>query len=99
MRADIALGRIGLRAEEVAETLGINRRTWDDMWKREQAPQPIRLSSRLLLWSRDEIRAWAAHGFSPYEDWRRIWNRMLEKGTWGMADVEYSRRAETGDAA
>lgn len=93
MRPEESIGRIALRSEEAAEVLGVSRETWDKLWKTEQAPQPVRFTQRLCVWSRDELRAWVANGCPPAEDWRRLWNRMLEKGSWATPDIYVSAPA------
>lgn len=84
---------IGLRGPQVAELLNMSTPTWDRLWRSEQAPQPTRFTSRLVVWSADEIRAWMANGAPPLEDWRRIWNRMLDRGTWSGGNPELKRGA------
>lgn len=77
----------GLRKEQAAAFVGVSAAAWDKLWRSEQAPQPAAFSQRLLVWSRDELRAWLAQGCLPLDDWRRIWTRMLERGSWAAPDV------------
>ncbi len=75
-------GSGGLCPEAAAQFVGVGRDSWDQMWKGHLAPAPSRPKGRTLIWSIHELSAWLAHGMPGQEQWRAIWTKMLEKGTW-----------------
>ena len=79
----------GLNAADSARAAGMSRRSFDEAWKGERAPQPSRPfeGTRNPRWSRDEIRCWVAFGYPPLERWRPIWRSLLESGAWAPKEV------------
>lgn len=69
---------------EAAKFLSMSERDFDRRWQDEEAPQPMKGPEKKSRprWSRDELRAWIAHGGPPLERWRPIWREMLKGGTW-----------------
>jgi len=51
-----------IRAARCAELTGVCLRTWWRLVRRGKAPEPLRLSARMVRWRADEIAAWIAQG-------------------------------------
>lgn len=53
-----------------AALVGISRTTFWKLYSEGRAPEPLRMSGRVVRWRRDEIAAWVAAGCPPREKWR-----------------------------
>lgn len=92
--------QFGLTAIQAADAANMSRRSFDDAWKSDRAPQPSRPfgSERNPRWSIDEIRGWVAWGYPALERWQPIWRTMLESGAWAPKEIVV-RVIGAGDAA
>lgn len=96
MQAD-TIEPVGLTADQACLFVGMSRRAFDELWKNEQAPpayHPFR-GVRNVRFSKDELRAWVAHGYPPLERWRQIWAKLLEAGAWAPTEVVIRERGHS----
>lgn len=80
---------IALTRQQAAVYLGMSPSLFSDHLAAGVIPAPARLSGPRSTprWSRDELRAWQAHGCPPRAQWERIWPAMLQSGTWAAPQV------------
>ena len=69
--AVLAIEPILLRPAAAAVALGISARTLRRLSAAGAVPMPVRLGAR-LLWSADELRAWAAAGCPARDRWAAL---------------------------
>jgi predicted DNA-binding transcriptional regulator AlpA len=59
---DAAIGRLALRLDEVAESLGVSRRAIERERAAGRFPKPDMNIGRMPLWRPETIRAWVERG-------------------------------------
>ncbi|WP_169981226.1 helix-turn-helix transcriptional regulator [Tautonia rosea] len=59
-----AVGRLAYRLDELAEALGVSRRTLERLRSAGRFPKPDRVVGRMPLWAPETIRKWIEGGGS-----------------------------------
>jgi predicted DNA-binding transcriptional regulator AlpA len=59
---DVPIGRLALRLDEVAESLGVSRRAIERERAAGRFPKPDLTIGRMPLWRPETIRAWVGGG-------------------------------------
>lgn len=61
---------ITLDGDGCAQLIGVSARTWRRMVQHGKTPEPVRLSSKTVVWSRAEIVAWFEAKCPPRDKWK-----------------------------
>jgi predicted DNA-binding transcriptional regulator AlpA len=59
---DAVIGRLAFRLDEIAESLGVSRRTIERERSAGRFPKPDLILGRMPLWRPETIRAWVGGG-------------------------------------
>lgn len=68
-----------VRREEAAKRCSVGLATWDRLTAAGRNPAPVKLGG-LVCWSVAELKAWAARGCPPRDEWEPVWNAILSTG-------------------
>lgn len=80
--------RIAYRIDEVADALGVSRRTIERERSAGRFPQPARYIGKVPLWSREALELWIAEGGRP---------RATARGGWMPREGQSPRPSWLGD--
>ncbi len=61
-RATAPPGRLALRLDEIADSLGVSRRTLERLRSAGRFPAPDRVVNRMALWRPATVDAWLSQG-------------------------------------
>jgi predicted DNA-binding transcriptional regulator AlpA len=76
-----------LKRPDAAAFCGMSTTEFGQRYRAGELPAPSRFGNGVPRWSRDELRAWMAHGCPPVERWGKVWAGMIKAGTWAAPEV------------